>query len=261
MPQLCSATPILQIYLEGGVYDTTTESWSITPAGSSNGAPFRIWTIGNLDGPGGKSTIYNVRLAIAFDSIFAEDLEISIEGSQMGGVGVGSYNGFTDPSIADDPILNTVVTTSEGVVTTADGIVSNGSRPTLSNGSALPPNGIYGDNTSWMEFALGDFDTPDSQLGDFINTFPTASVSAQAQINVYEISVLNGHGATLYFDLYDSVLAGNRAKAVFAPFSHDGNVVAYVAPEPGSFVIWSLLGVGAIAQGRQRRKRTAAAAA
>lgn len=252
------ATPILQIYLEGGVYDETTESWSLTPEGSSNGSPFRIWTIGNLTGPGGKSTIYDVRLAVAFDAQFADDIEISLAGSRMGGINVGSYNGFTDPSAAADPNLNLTVNTSSGTVTTTDGLITNGSRPTLSDGKPLSGNGVYGVNTTWMEFALGDFDTPDSQLGDFIGDFPAASTVPQAQINVYEVSVVNGSGATLYFDLYDSVMAGNKGKAVFAPHSHDGAATpgggpVNIVPEPSSLAVWGLIGVGGWIQRRRRR--------
>jgi len=39
--------PLLQLYLEGGTYDTTTQSWFLAPEGSSAGEPFRLWVIGD----------------------------------------------------------------------------------------------------------------------------------------------------------------------------------------------------------------------
>jgi hypothetical protein len=50
-------------------------------------------------------------------------------------------------------------------------------------------------------------------VADFIDSFPRASelVDSGAQSNVDEVSVHNGSGATLYFDLYDQILAKNRA--------------------------------------------------
>jgi hypothetical protein len=69
------AIPILQLYLEGGEYDQNTESWVLEA--SSQGDPFRIWAIGNVDGPGGKGTIYDVRLAIAYDESLG-DIEIRL---------------------------------------------------------------------------------------------------------------------------------------------------------------------------------------
>ncbi len=55
--------PILQLYLEGGTYDTSTESWYLAPPDSSVGKPFRLWVIGNTSWMG---TIHEVRLSMAY---------------------------------------------------------------------------------------------------------------------------------------------------------------------------------------------------
>jgi len=48
------AVPVLQLYLEGGVYDEATNSWVMAPPGSSGGRPFRLWAVGNVSGPSAK---------------------------------------------------------------------------------------------------------------------------------------------------------------------------------------------------------------
>jgi len=255
------AIPILQLYLEGGRYDTETQTWVISPPGSSAGAPFRLWAIGNIQGPGGKGTISNVRLSAAYDRSDL-GLNISLTPSQAGGLdsagsGVGQFNGLTDPSVPDAPKLNTKVLTRMGLVTTgSDGVVANGGTPVLGNGKRLPSHGVFGADTLWQEFSLGDFDSPDSLVGDFMRSFPE-HLRAGGQINVYEVSVTGGSEATVHFDLYGTVERKNgKYSAVFAPFSHDAELDAHEAPEPASVAVWSLLGlIGVAAAGRRRRGR------
>lgn len=55
--------PLLQIYLEGGTYDSQTESWYLEPPGSSAGEPLRLWIIGDTSTYG---TIYDVKLSMAY---------------------------------------------------------------------------------------------------------------------------------------------------------------------------------------------------
>jgi hypothetical protein len=236
-----SAVPILQLYLEGGQYDPVTETWVVTPEGSSAGAPFRLWAMGNVAGPGGKGTITDVRLAIAF-SEDDQGLSISLWPSQAGGLGVGSYNGVTDPSVPSDPELNLTVQTSLGEVTTGpDGLVTNGGTPMLGSGKKLPPHGVYGPGTVWQEYWLGDFALTDSPVGDFIGSFPDDFRQNAGQINVYEVSALGFSGATLHFDLYNTIAGKNHCK--FAPFSHDADGEANIIPEPASLIVWCLIGL------------------
>ena len=232
------AVPILQLYLEGGVYDTGTESWEVILPGSSGGVPIRLWAMGNV---GAKGNIKDVKLSIAYD-ILASDIDFSIAGSTTGG-----YNGVIDPSVAANPTL--------------DRIVTDGSVPVLGDGSNLAPHGIYGPDTAWHEYSLGDFVLVDSPIGDFIGGFPTV-FPAVGQINVLEILVETESDTSLHFDLYNTVEAKNHAK--FAPFSHDGDGHngdggKDVIPEPASVAIWSLLGLLglAVAYAKRVRRRSA----
>lgn len=246
------AVPLLQIYLEGGDYNTITESWSLTPQGSSGGAPFRLWTIGNTEGPNSKGDILDVRLSIAY-SLDHSDLQLQLTPSKAGGD--GSYQGFTDPSVPEAPTLNTgLIPTSLGQFDAGTmGIVTNGGSPVLHGGKALPSHGIFGPGTVWREYSLGDFTLADSPLGDFIGSFPTELTQNAAQINVYEVSVVGGSGATVHFDLYNHVEAKNHGK--FAPFSHDGDGDAHIIPEPSTLAVWSVLSGLGLLVGARRGKR------
>ena len=193
-----SAVPILQIYLEGATYDDASETWVAT---FSETDPLRLWAVGNVGGEGGKGTIFNVRLSLAYAMEDADAVSFDITGSQTNGFG-----GFTDPSIATDPLFVKQVT--------------DGSTPLLSDGSALPSHGEYGSDTAWSEYYLGNFTLKDSPGGDFIDELPTPGATSAYQISVYEISISGTD--TVHFDLYDGVQQGKKFRAVFAPFSHDG---------------------------------------
>ena len=233
------AGPILQLYLEGGSYDAATESWTVIGASSE---PIRIWTIGNVSGPGGKGTIFDVRLAVGYDSNAGVTV-INLVPSTTGG-----FNGFADPSTPGAPVhLQTV---------------SDGSTPTLSDGGSLPSHGEYGPGRTWQEFALGDFTLTDSPIGDFIDNFPTTFSANAGQISVYEVTVEGTVEDTveLHFDLYDHVQTKTKIRAVFAPFSHDATGTVDVAPEPGSLIVWAM-GLGVFGLARLYRKRTSRPAA
>ena len=231
------AESTLQLYVEGATYNFATESWELAPPGSSGGAPFRLWAIGNVSGPGGVGDIDNVRLSAAYDAA-AGDIQFTLTPSTTLG-----YGGYTDPSTPDAPIFLQIVT--------------DGSSPVLGDGKSLPSHGIYGPGVFWQEFLLGDFTAPgDSPHGDFIDSFPTPSVDLGAQINVYEIMVtgpMAEHPVTIHFDLYDTIEASNHA--TFSPFSHDADVT--IVPEPSSL---ALLGIGAFslfgARFYRRRRQT-----
>lgn len=234
------AEPILQLYLEGSTYDPVTESWMLKPAGSSSGAPFRIWALGNVDGPGGKGTIFDVRLSTVYDTSFG-DVDISLTPSTTGG-----FEGFTDPST---PAAPTFIQT-----------VSDGSTPLLGDGRPLPRHGEYGEGRTWQEFGLGDFTLADSPSGNFIDTVPDPGPLG-FQINVYEISVSSTansslSGLEIHFDLYNSIEAKNHAK--FAPFSHDAisqDADATLLPEPSSLLLAGMGALGLVGYGLRCRKK------
>src|SRR5688572_501687 len=177
------AVPILQLYVEGADYDAATETWTLTGADT-----IRLWTIGNVDGPGSKGTIEDVKLSIAYDAGALPTFSLTPTTT-------GGYGGFTDPSTADAPTL---------IQTRTDGSV-----PLLGDGSPLPSHGEYGSQTWWQEFMLGDFTQTDSPVADFIDAFPTAEYTDAGQINVYEIGV-SGYTGTIHFDLYDHVQSQNK---------------------------------------------------
>lgn len=243
-----SAVPLLQLYVEGATYDSTSETWVYTGTD-----PIRLWAIGNVDGDGGKGTIYDVKLAIAYADGLTPNF--SLTSSTTGG-----YGGFIDPSTPGAAVFSKTVT--------------DGSAPILGDGSSLPTHGIYGSGTDWTEYLLGDFSLTDSQIEDFITSFPTPDATTDGQINVYEIAVTGvAAGTTFHFDLYDHVAGGNDFRYVFAPFSHDGEATSSSGggggstgggggstgngvPEPG---VLGLLGAGLLGQGlllaRRRRSK------
>jgi len=253
------AVPILQIYLEGGTYNQATESWELTPEGSSAGGPFRVWVIGNVDGPGGKGIIEDVRLSIVYD----EGVDVGITLTPTTAGGVGSYNGVTDPLAPDAPVQLTLIQTSLGQfdTSTTNGVVTNGSQPVLGDGSSLPAHGEYGTGRVWEEWYLGDMGLTDSDIGDFIGGFPTDLDANSGMVNVYDVSVTGGHGVTLHFDVYNHVGAENHGKYKFAPFSHDADGDVNVVPEPATLAIWSVLGlVGVGGYWRRSRRKNKKAA-
>ncbi len=247
-----SAEPLLQLYLEGATYDSITDTWVLAPPGSSNGQPLRLWAIGNVSATP-NDLIEQVRLSIAYDKSWRDggnDLVFTFTPSTTGG-----YGGYDDPSTPSQPTF-----LQYGAENT---------RPILGDGSPLPWHGIFGPNTVWQEFLLGDFDLVDSPIGDFIDVFPTiptvnSNSTARGQINVYEITVLwtggvSAHGAEIHFDLYNHYEGKNHIKARFAPFSHDTDATAQIVPAPPPVVgLVSMGSVGALFHlGRRigRRKR------
>jgi len=194
LPRSAQAVPKLQLYLEGASYDDVTETWLASGDGT------RLWAIGDV---GSAGTISNVRLSVAYAAGLTPT--ITLTGSTIDPT---EFPGMTDST---DPGDATLIQT-----------VTDGSAPVLGSGADLPSHGIYGPQTDWQEFALGDFTATDSQIGDWIDSFPT-SFPSMGQINVYDVTVAGlADGATVHFDLYDGIAGGRHGKFIFAPFSHDG---------------------------------------
>jgi hypothetical protein len=223
-----AAIPTLQLYIEGGTYDGSEESWNFP------GHQFRLWAIGNLSGPGGTNgtPITNVRLSAVYDNP-GSPVTITITPTLIGGG--GQYGGFTDPSLPGAPTLLQTVT--------------NGSTPLIGGSSSLPGHGEYGAGKAWQEFSLGNFTLSDSQVADFVNAFPLAGLQPGAQINAYDITVT---GADAHFDLYGQITDSNgRVSYISAPSSHDATDGPASVPVPATF---ALLGLGLIGLSFLRRR-------
>ena len=250
---MASAEPTLQLYIEGADYDPVTETWTHSPPGSSNGEPFRLWVIANTDG--GSTMIHNVRLAASY-TIDAElganppDVKFTFTPTTTAGLG-----GFTDPSTPDSDSDTPGIQAPELIQ-----YVDDGSQPILGDGRSLPNHGQFGEGTVWQEFALGDMGGADSPIADFISSFPSPG-NKMGQINVYDVVIESPflHPLTVHFDVYDTIIGKNKAKAVFAPFSHDGegeggaDATATVVPAPGGLMLLLVGSVCGVPLLRRRR--------
>ncbi len=210
------AEPALQLYLEGATYDSATETWTLTTAGD-----FKLWVIawtGN-----GRGAIEDVKLSAAYAAGQSPTITLAPGTTE----GLGS---FTDTSTPGAP--------------TDWRTVTDGSTPLLSDGTPLPSHGVFGPDTWWQEWKLGDFTLADSPIADFIGTFPSPG-SHTGQINVYTVSVTGA--LTVQFDTYNHYAGATNAK--FAPFSH--NASGSHTPVPAAAVL-GLAGLATINLLRRR---------
>ncbi len=245
LTSVACAEPVLQLYIEGAVYDTDTESW-YKEAASDGSEPVRVWAIGYASQAGELLDIVDVKLSIAYSVAWESNghLPITLTPSTTGG-----YEGYTDSST---PVAAQLLQYgAEGTVPMYG--------PTW-NSKPLPAHGEYGPGIVWQEFLLGNFDLNDSPIADFSpvggpSTIPTPT-SKLGQINVYEVwlDIPNAHDVRLHFDLYNHILGTNRG--VFAPFSHDADGTTRYVPGPSALV--GLCSMGLTALGLFRRRRSGA---
>lgn len=218
---------------------------TLTKAGRSPAhptPPLRLWAVGNVDGRGGKGSITDVKAAFAYSS-GAGNVTIDITPTTT-----GNFGGFTDESVAVAPTL---------IATHTDG-----SQPVRSDGKKLAKHSVYGRNTHFQEWALGDFTLTDSPIADFMDAFPEAPIEATGQINAHDINVTGlVEGEWIHIDLYGSIRnSRGKVKSVFSPFSHDAEFTLLAAGPigstevhaPGALVIFS---AGLFFLARQRRNK------
>jgi hypothetical protein len=197
----------LQLYIEGGTYDNSTQTWI------TNSSNFKLWVLADVSK---KGTIFDVHIAAAYLTGELGSITLTPTTTAL----------LTDPSTPGAPVLNNSVG--------ADGTV-----PMMDSGAYLPSHGIYGAGRSFHQYDIGNMDQFDSPIGDFNGSLPfPTSFPDLGQINVYDVTV-TGY-SMVHFDAFNHIQAKTRAMSVFAPFSHDGEGTPSV-PEPASLM---LLGIG-----------------
>lgn len=243
VPGAALAEPVLQLYIEGAVYDTDTESW-YKEAASNGSEPVRVWAIGYASQARELLDIVDVKLSIAYSVAWESNGHLPI---RLTSSTTGEYGGFTDGSTPVE-----VGQPKYG----AEGTVPMYGPP--DNLKPLPAHGEYGSGIVWQEFLLGDFDLNDSPIADFSPVGGTSTIPAPTskfgQINVYEVwlDIPSAHDVRLHFDLYNHILGTNRG--IFAPFSHDADGTTRYVPGPSAIV--GLCSMGLTALGLFRRRRS-----
>ena len=244
-----SAVPVLQLYIEGATYigdeggddAQDTDTWVYSPPGSSDGEPFRLWTIGMVKDGDVKNAVKDVRLSVTYDGTEYDDLVINLTSTQIDSSDE-RFTDWIDTTTAMDPVWlreHTIDSRSKSelprlgysrkdglddtLVDEWEDLVEPDYKQYLSSHSELTPG------TTYQEFYLGDFDETSSNIGDVTKGVVEPQDGFWGQINVYEVTVTrsgggSAHGARLHFDLYDHIEGDNRAK--FAPYSHDAGGAA-----------------------------------
>ena len=139
-----SAVPTLQVYIEGASYDDEAEPGKSPTVNK----PLRLWAVGNVDGPGGKGPIFDVKAAFAYSS-GAGDVTIDIASATT----TVSAASPTPPRRIPPPTPTEAARCA----------------PTA---KSWQNTGVYGNGTTWQEWSFGDFTETDSPIADFIDAFP-----------------------------------------------------------------------------------------
>jgi hypothetical protein len=180
------AIPVLQIYVEGAIYDSNTETWVTSQS------DFKLWVVGDVDAFG---TIHGATLTASF---FGLGGTITFTPSTTGLI--------TDPSV------------SPGLVLAGTG---NGEHPILPPHGIFNDATLH----HWEDWAMGDMTLTDSPIGDYNgspawpNSFPD-----NGQLNVYDVHVEGW--TKVHFDAYGTTIDTLDGKETTwkTPNSHDGQV-------------------------------------
>ena len=242
------AIPKLQLYAEGATYDPVDESWefSISPGESAN-----VWAIGNVAGPGGYSPITDAKLIVFVKELPGPDTYTLNYGTM--GAGAGEY--LVDGTFA----FRDRIPSSAGAIPFISHDISIDGLPTLGDGGTFPPHGMHMSGfTHWLELTLGTFDTPDSEIMNFMGpVLDAASYKACTDTNVAstcpaQISVINVAAGSTGFTLMHFDLIGMKGNdGIFSPFSHDLTDPPRL-PEPGTLLLFAF-GLLSIVFIRRRR--------
>lgn len=181
------AIPVLQIYIEGAVFDPQTETWVTTQS------DFKLWLVGDVDAHG---PIQNATLTASFFGLGPGSITFTPTTTTL----------VTDPSTPPAPFVSQS---------------GNGGHP------VLPPHGIFNDATlhHWTDYGVGTMSLTDSPIGDYSGSpaFPT-TFPDNGQVNAYNVHV---EGWTrVHFDGYGvTVNTTNGRESIWrTPGSHDGQV-------------------------------------
>ena len=210
------ALPILQVYIEDATYDQASETWLTTQS------DFKLWVVGHFDE--GQS-IMDVRLSFAHAA------------TDMGTITmlpfVTSYGGVTDTYAPAYPSPQYTGIGADPVDLDGDGDIDY--TPVKADGTGLSNHGIFGPNTNWEQYQLGDMTHWDeSPIGDFINSFPYPLGPQTGEIFAYDVHAAGfEHG--VHIDAFNHIEppVGYRG-SIFVPYSHDGGGEI---PEPTTLVL------------------------
>lgn len=239
------AEPALQIDIDGGTYDLTTEDVVTSST---------TFTLLALCSPSGTQssadcvagTDYYLSIALTSDS------PISDVGGDYGSIDITVFGVTTTIAITGDMVY---------------GVPPVDEYLQLHDSGDLPSHGVF---PTWFTDVLMNFDD-DNTCGP--NNYDVSPVDGHGPGNCdrtgtnshfvavdFDVSGL-ADGFGLHFDLYDEVLLSNQSDADndvdqegFAPPSHDASYVCCErkVPEPGSI---GLLGIGLLGLGLARRRK------